>query len=417
MNKCYFGNFQDFCKYGLLRKLAKFARRKFNLHFCQMITDPRESHEKDYEYLGFENLARFDPILFKRLQKWNGKRKTAGANQWVRENQEVLRGVEYNNKPIPDEDYSRRDYFQKTIADAKHGDVIFFNPDYGLAFADRMLKENPSRYLKAEEINLCLKKGISVLFYQETLFPQAGDAAGRLYRDVWRRLRDAGICSRLYFFESRAPSFTKQQKTATSGYFWVAPVGKNDAICADRAEKFAEMFKESMWFRHLHNPEVLPMFKFERRVGFFVDADNLGAVQIKKAADKIMQHIPSGRIVAGAMFGRKFAIGKEKQKLCKKWGLDERNEVEGDAKNQADMGLSFDVARKIFDCGIDTAVVFSGDGGFVATAREVKELNIAYWGAGNIQTTKDNYANECDKFFDIEKIKSHGVEVKERKKT
>ena len=145
MNKCYFGNFQDFCKYGLLRELAKFAdSHKFNLHFCQMITaddDSRIRSEEDFSYLQNDVLARYDKDLFCRLKRWHGK-PPRGPYQWARESARIVVLAKHNNKLLPKEEVARKNYFGETIAAAKRGDVIFFNPDYGLAFADRMLKEN-----------------------------------------------------------------------------------------------------------------------------------------------------------------------------------------------------------------------------------------------------------------------------------
>lgn len=272
------------------------------------------------------------------------------------------------------------------------------------------LKKTP-RYLKAEEIGDCVKKGVSVLFYQETLFPKAKNAAGRLYRDVWRRLHDADIRCRLYFFESRAPSFTGQSKTADAGFFWVAPVAQ---IHAGRAELFAKEFKRSTWCREFNNPRMKPMFGFERRVGFFVDAENVGEAQMKAAAAVIKKDIDLGRIVTGTMYGRRSLIGKKRMAFCKELRLDLCDDVVG-AANEADLGISFDVARKIFDFGIDTVVVLSSDSGFVATAREVKKLNIVYWGMGN-SNTPAAYARICDKFYDIEKVKGQGGVATVRKK-
>ena len=411
MNKCYFGNFQDFCKYGLLRELAKFAdSHKFNLHFCQMATPDdsgRVPSAANYAYLQNDGLARYDGELFNLLKQWRKKAPDSG-NLWLSESENILQ-ARHNNKPIPAGDVARKNYFQKTIAAAKRGDVVFFNPDYGLAFADRMLKENAPRYLKAEEIGDCVKKGVSVLFYQETLFPKARNAAGRLYRDVWRRLHDAGVRCRLYFFQSHAPSFTGQKKTADAGFFWVAPVA---LIHTGRAELFAKEFKRSTWCRELTNPKVKPMFDFERRVGFFVDVENVGLPFIKTAAEVIKSDIAFGKIVTGTMYGRPPLTKDKRQAYWKELGLDLCREVVG-ASNEADLGLSFDVARRIFDFGIDTAVVLSSDGGFVATAREAKKLNIVYWGIG-APKTPPAYARTCDRFYDIKTVAGKSVATRRK---
>lgn len=406
MNKCYFGNFQDFCKYGLLRELAKFAdSHKFNLHFCQMITaddNTRIRSEEDFSYLQNDGLARYDEKLFYRLKRWRAKA-PRGPYQWARESARIV-SAKHNNKLIPKEEVARKNYFGETIAAAKRGDVIFFNPDYGLAFADRMLKENAPRYLKAEEIGDCVKSGVSVLFYQEALFPKAKNAADRLYRDVWRRLHDSGIRCRLYFFQSRAPSFTGQSKTADAGFFWVAPVAQ---IHAGRAELFAKEFKRATWCREFNNPRMKPMFGFERRVGFFVDVENVGLPFIKTAAEVIKSDIAFGKIVTGTMYGRRPLTKDKRQAYWKELGLDLCREVVG-ASNEADLGLSFDVARRIFDFGIDTAVVLSSDGGFVATAREAKKLNVVYWGIGDPKTPPA-YARTCDRFYDIKTVAGKSV--------
>lgn len=393
MNKCYFGNFQDFCKYGLLRELAAFAKaRNIGMHFCQMVTPERKGSggKANYEYL--DSPARYRPLapeLFDDLKEWHNTFASGDADDWLQKSEHLLRGVIPHNEEIPACDSARAEYFQRMHHAFGCGNIVFFNPDYGLEFAARLIREGDSRrYIGAEEIRQCIDAGNSVLFYQEMLAPQKQKARDNLWRDVLQNLRNADINNRVFFFSSSAPSYTAGKKTAESGYFLVAHKDHKAA-----SDNFATAFLQTDWCKAGDPP---PLFNITRRIGVFADADNFNARHIPYALRKIKEEVP-GEIRHKVAFGQAQSIAPMIEGamgfITRKVGMHE---------DAADLGLSFEVAKMICQSQIDIAIVLSGDGGFVATAKQAQKMGVSYIGVG-LCNAPTEYRQECERFYEVGK--------------
>lgn len=408
MNKYYFGNFQDFCKYGLLCKLAKWRNDDFafNLYFGQMKTPdraPKDASPKNWDYLkDTDNLCLLNERLFEFLRQWDSE------GDWLQASHDLL-PVQHNNDDMPEDRQERKEFFSR-MCDQFSGEngVVFLNPDYGLDFAARLLKGGKTggdhrSYLMANEIEIFLRQGKSVLFYQEVLLSPEGEKSKDSQRDVLQHLRNAGINERVYFFESRAPSYNGNKATAQSGYFWIVPSRQ-----IPHAGKFYRDFQASEWCNDKIN--ILggeTCFSAARRIGVFIDAENINqrekivfALDSIGADSKHKTIAPKDKIEYLVAYGKK---GKGSSidnllKFLQKMGCHTHSVKPG--PNEADYRLSCDIGQKIFRSQIDIAVVFSSDDDFCFAARQAHGMCLEYYGIGN-EKTANEYRDMCHEFYEI----------------
>ena len=145
MNKCYFGNFQDFCKYGLLRELENWHDAggfRFHLCFGQMTTKPDRpfASDKNWGYLQTDGgIASLDKELFACLRNWREHGEQAG-DLWLNISHDLLPNTEHYDDEIPESPQERGEFFRHMSDAFSGGDTVFLNPDYGLDLAARLLK-------------------------------------------------------------------------------------------------------------------------------------------------------------------------------------------------------------------------------------------------------------------------------------
>ena len=416
MNKCYFGNFQDFCKYGLLRELANWSDGDFNFRLCfgQMTTPdraPASTHNWDY----LENngdLCSLDRELFERLRGWRMRGESAGES-WMEISRQLFpEAVMHHDDEVPVDSQNRGEFFRHMADAFGGGDTVFLNPDYGLDLAARLLKAGNTgdvnnRFLTTEEILMFIRKGKSVLFYQEALlFPR--ESRDNLQRDVMQHLRNAEIINRVYFFESRAPSYSKDEETAQSGFFWIASPRH-----IKYAEKFYRHFQKSEWCKKgigiLDGKEC---FNAVRRVGIFVDPENTSSVPelrhiLNNIRGKVEAVTPAVAVVHRAAYGKQGAKKGTKSEAANIDGtiafLKEQKFKTSPVKpgaDEADFNLYCDIGRSIFQSHIDIAIVVTGDADFRFVARQARGLGVQYFGVGS-KKTNNAYRDECDVFYEL----------------
>ena len=212
-----------------------------------------------------------------------------------------------------------------------------------------------------------------------------------------QHLRNAGINNRVYFFESRAPSYSKDEETAKSGFFWVIASPRH----IGRVENFYRHFQKTEWCGKktdiLDNQEC---FAAAHRVGVFVDVENMNSArQLSYVFDRIKTIAPSGEVVRRAAYGK---TGEQRGKIIaflKASGFEMHSVKPG--ADEADLSLSSDIGRSIFQSHIDIAIVLSGDDDFRFVARQARELGVPYFGVGNNNTT-NQYRDECEEFYELQ---------------
>ncbi len=165
MKNQYFGDVNDYRKYGLLRCLTGFGQ--LTSAICWMLTaDDKRADGQLTQYLQYsETWRHYDATLFVSLQKAvivERKRDVGQAKEKA-----LLPGAWFYDRSLTDNDRDRADYFASFLQAAAGKDLFFFDPDNGM-----QVKSHPygrrysSKYLYWDELIQATETGCSVLVYQ-----------------------------------------------------------------------------------------------------------------------------------------------------------------------------------------------------------------------------------------------------------
>jgi len=184
----YFGDEDDFKKYGILRELSKVMSDGMSV--CWMLTsDDGTGEGSDLSYLEKTwEWRNCDPDLFDYLNRCisNGKPRNVGLlKEFIRRPP-----IKFFDRPLPDDLNGRVEYFEDFKKNAGNGQFVFFDPDIGLAPVS-VIKGNAgsSRYLFWDELSsFYFNMKQSILVYQH--FPRVNrnqfvcDAVSKLMLDT-----------------------------------------------------------------------------------------------------------------------------------------------------------------------------------------------------------------------------------------
>lgn len=169
MKDQYFGDLNDFKKYGLLRILTAWG--ELSMAVCWMLTEPDGRTDGRFiTYLREPHKWRgYDPELFESLAKClatPGYRSVSWADA-VR----ILPSAGLFPKILKDDPEARALYFEKFTKMAKGSDLVFFDPDNGIEVPSVPYgKKNSAKYLYWNELIAAWKLKQSVIVYQH--FPR-----------------------------------------------------------------------------------------------------------------------------------------------------------------------------------------------------------------------------------------------------
>lgn len=179
MKDQYFGDINDYRKYGLLRSIIRVS--KFNLLIAWMLT-PDEKGTGDGKFISYlkpkhqDKWLRFDQDLYNFLAN-NKKREVK-----LMENSGLLINATYYSRHITDKASERETWFTDLISQVKNRDLVFLDPDNGLEVKSKPYGcKNSSKYLYWREVDALWSSGKSLLIYQH--FPREKKA------DFIRRMR------------------------------------------------------------------------------------------------------------------------------------------------------------------------------------------------------------------------------------
>lgn len=165
MKNQYFGDINDFKKYGLLRSII--SASNLNILIAWMLTtDDGSTDGKFIEYLEKpEKWEKYDKELYSELVKLiqnNKERKVS-----LIENSEVLNRCKYFSNNILDPAEQREIWFSDLVDKSKNSDLIFLDPDNGLEIkSTKYGTRNSSKFLYCHEVKLLWELGKSLLIYQ-----------------------------------------------------------------------------------------------------------------------------------------------------------------------------------------------------------------------------------------------------------
>src|SRR5947209_8850700 len=165
MKHQYFGDVNDYRKYGLLRSLVSAPR--FSLGVSWLLTpDDGSTDGKFRNYL--HDVARFrhyDPTLFdalSRLRDPSITRSVANVEAW-----NLLPGARYFSEPVPDDGAGRVLHSNRALSALEGADLIFFDPDNGIEVKSvRFGARGSSKYVYWRELADAYNRGSSVIVYQ-----------------------------------------------------------------------------------------------------------------------------------------------------------------------------------------------------------------------------------------------------------
>ena len=177
MKNQYFGDINDYRKYGLLRTLA--GGGKLRTTICWMLTpDDQRTDGLLISYL--EDPAQwrhFDPELFDILKSCISQPNNRSVD-WAEANQ-VIPAANYYSKILPSQKNERQQYFNELWEVATGQDLVFFDPDNGIEVKSVPPgTKHSNKYIYWNELADAFARGHSILVYQHFI---------RLKREIFIR--------------------------------------------------------------------------------------------------------------------------------------------------------------------------------------------------------------------------------------
>ena len=169
MKNQYFGDVNDFRKYGLLRAFSKTPN--LTLSVVWMLT--RRDRLNDGHFIDYlskpEQYRHFDQILFDWLQHIvlnEGDRRVARF-----EASKLLNDATFYSSLVPHDAEERSTWFQTLLADVADRDLIFLDPDNGIEVKSVPYgRKHSEKYIYWQEIRSLVEHEHSLLIYQH--FPR-----------------------------------------------------------------------------------------------------------------------------------------------------------------------------------------------------------------------------------------------------
>lgn len=198
MKNQYFGDINDYRKYGLIRQLSGFG--DIQTAICWMLTpdDQRPDGHRIHYLLEPETWRGFDPVVFDHLHKHVIGRKHRAVSSL--EGGSVLPNCTFYSETIGDDVCQRSGYLLRFLEFARDSDLVFFDPDNGMEVKSVHLgRRNSSKYLYFSEVQKTFSAGHSLLVYQH-LPPRPREP---LIRDLVDKLRTFTNTNRIYLYRTQ----------------------------------------------------------------------------------------------------------------------------------------------------------------------------------------------------------------------
>ncbi len=165
MKNQYFGDINDYRKYGLLRVIKNVSQLRLLVTWMLTPNDNR-SDGKFIQYLKDEKKwEKHDPELFhgiKKLMNDNQER-----NLTLIENTNLIVNAEYFSTLVPDSAEERDTWFEALIDKAQSCDMIFLDPDNGLEIKSKGYgNKDSSKFLFWQEVEKLWSMKKSLVVYQ-----------------------------------------------------------------------------------------------------------------------------------------------------------------------------------------------------------------------------------------------------------
>jgi hypothetical protein len=163
MRNEFFGDVADYSKYGILREMG---RAKLNVVVAWMLTPDQGTPGRHIGYLRRPNEWRkYDPVLFDWLSEVVGKNNRREVK--ALEEDGLIANITFIRRRFPADPVERARYFQMAAKEAVGADILFLDPDTGIANDGQRVRSIDSNgYVCWDEIEQFFRAGCSLLIYQ-----------------------------------------------------------------------------------------------------------------------------------------------------------------------------------------------------------------------------------------------------------
>jgi len=169
MKNQYFGDINDFRKYGLLRTLQRASSLAVGVCWFLTIDDGAGDGELRNYLKQPGRWRHYDPELYDKLQRFSGaevQRSVSRANEW-----ELIPGAFYFDRILKDHRLARAEYFEAARQLLRNSELLFVDPDNGIEIPSTKLgTSGSSKYVYWTELQAIYSDGQSILVYQH--FPR-----------------------------------------------------------------------------------------------------------------------------------------------------------------------------------------------------------------------------------------------------
>jgi hypothetical protein len=160
----YFGDLNDYFKYGMLRAFA----REMSIAVIWMMTPDDASNDgRKVDYLRYDGRRSHDPELFDWLRQWLH----SGAHRDVSliEKSGLLPNCRFFREPVPEDIEARAQWLIRAREFARDAELVFVDPDNGLPVkSTKPGKKGWSKFVGLDELQAFYEDGHSLLIYQHT---------------------------------------------------------------------------------------------------------------------------------------------------------------------------------------------------------------------------------------------------------
>lgn len=183
MKDQYFGDINDYRKYGLLRSII--LTSGLHVLVAWMLTENDGSTDgKFVSYLDKpKKWSKHDPLLFKNLNELL----TVSQNRQVSllQGTDILPNTTYFSDRVPDSPIERSNWFAR-LAKCAHGcDFVFLDPDNGIEVKSKAYgTKNSSKFVYWREIEALWEAGKSLLIYQHFIREKRINFIQRMLEDL-----------------------------------------------------------------------------------------------------------------------------------------------------------------------------------------------------------------------------------------
>ena len=213
MKNQYFGDINDFRKYGLLRSLLRAGNVK--LLVAWMLTGADDKKPGDGKFTGYLNEANKHSACDPELHRWLRRRvyEENARSVSLIEDSDLLDATTFYSEGVPDDRDGRHRWAEGLYGAAKDANLVFLDPDNGIEIPSKPYgRKHSSKYVYWGELERLWKDGKSLLIYQHFTRAKRDGFIRTKLGDLNDHLRDPQPCQVSAYITPHVVFFLALQK-------------------------------------------------------------------------------------------------------------------------------------------------------------------------------------------------------------